>query len=166
MSENLELNTINTSASSPASTTEEGEGSALQPSKQKTEKKRMSKIGTYPTRVQWVGNLLCFFSACYQQGRFPFCSIGPSWPFTIGLLVFAAICLGYLCFMLFMIKDSHYLLAISVLSITANLFLLFGGILGDPGVKPKTYLHYCKMKYQQDGDLTSSDEDQSPETQG
>lgn len=65
--------------------------------------------------------------------------------------------------MLTMIKDSHYLLAISAISIITNLFLLFGGILGDPGVKPKTYLHYCKMKYQQEGDLTSSDEEQSPE---
>ena len=44
-------------------------------------------------------------------------------------------------------------------TISLNLMLLFGGILWDPGVLPKTYLHYSKLRYQQDGELTSSDED-------
>jgi hypothetical protein len=63
--------------------------------------------------------------------------------------------------MLAMIKGSSYLFWVAGASICFNLFLLFGGILGDPGVKPKTYLHYCKMKYQEDGDVTSSDEETS-----
>ena len=74
-------------------------------------------------------------------------------------MVFAAICLGYLCFMLAMIQDSKRLLLVAGASICCNLLLLFGGICGDPGVKPKTYLHYSKMKYQNDGEATSSDEE-------
>ena len=40
-----------------------------------------------------------------------------------------------------------------------NLTLMFSGIMADPGVSAKTYLHYSKIYNQADGDFTSSDED-------
>jgi len=63
--------------------------------------------------------------------------------------------------MLAMIQDSKKLYFVAGAAICCNLLLLFGGICGDPGVKPKTYLHYSKMKYQNDGEATSSDEEAS-----
>ena len=61
--------------------------------------------------------------------------------------------------MMYMIQNRVWLIYVGAASIAINLMVLFGGICGDPGVKPKTYLHYAKMKYQADGDLTSSDEE-------
>lgn len=50
--------------------------------------------------------------------------------------------------------------------VALNLFLLFGGILGDPGVKPATYLHYTKNWYSGGKDLYKSDSsDESSESQ-
>lgn len=61
-------------------------------------------IGTvgkvYPTRCQYVGEMLALFCSCYRRGTFPICSIGPSWPFTFVLLLFAVFCLGFMGFML------------------------------------------------------------------
>ena len=63
------------------------------------------------------------------------CSIGPSWPFTIGLLVFALFCLGYLGFMIAKVWPSNPNWCYpSIILIGVNLILLAMGILGDPGV--------------------------------
>ena len=92
--------------------------------------------------------MYCLFLSCWKRGRFPFCSIGPSWGFTIGLLVFAFMIVAFLVAMNMMMEDeSGWLKLISALAIFSNLALLFGGILGDPGVKPETYLHYTKSWY-------------------
>ena len=40
-----------------------------------------------------------------------------------------------------------------------NLGLFLYGVLGDPGLDPKTYAHYSKLKFAKDGDITSSDEE-------
>ena len=50
---------------------------------------------------------------------------------------------------------------IAALTICLNLALLFGGICGDPGVKPSTYLHYSKMyKMKSTGAADSGDENE------
>lgn len=46
-------------------------------------------------------------------------------------------------------------------AIAINLYLLFGGILGDPGVKSVTYLHYSKNWFSEGKDLYTSDEEES-----
>lgn len=52
--------------------------------------------------------MTCLFLSCYRAGRYPFCGIGPSWPFSIALAVFAIFCLVYLGFMLDMLwKNTH-----------------------------------------------------------
>ena len=75
----------------------------------------------------------CLFCSCYKKGRFPVLSLGPSWPFTIGLIAVAAIWGGFLGLMMFMLKNPVLFYA-ALTSILINLSLLFGGILGDPGV--------------------------------
>lgn len=52
----------------------------------------------------------------------------------------------------------------SIAAITLNLFFLFGGIFGDPGVKPATYLHYTKNWFTNGKELyTNSDDEESGE---
>ena len=47
-----------------------------------------------------------------------------------------------------LIYERHLNLAIaSIVMISINLCFLFGGILGDPGVKESIYLHYTKKRY-------------------
>ena len=63
--------------------------------------KTIGTVGkTYPTRCQYVGEMLALFCSCYRRGTFPVCSIGPSWPFTLVLAMFAGFCLAFMCFML------------------------------------------------------------------
>ena len=125
--------------------------SAIGPAKNTKVKKPKLKYlvnGNYPSRFQKVGELRCLFLSCFRKGRFPICSIGPSWPFTMGLLMFALFCLGYLLFMVSLIYETNFNLAvISVILIIVNLAFLFGGILADPGVHESIYLNYTKEKY-------------------
>ena len=58
----------------------------------------------YPTRIQKIGEMSCFFLSCYKRGTFPICGIGPSWPFTMILLLFATLCGFYMGFMLTILK--------------------------------------------------------------
>ena len=67
-------------------------------------KPRSSK--TYPTRIQYVGEMMCIFCSCYRRGTFPVCSLGPSWPFTIILMLFASFCLFFLGFMMSVLYQS------------------------------------------------------------
>ena len=61
--------------------------------------------GAYPTRIQDVGKLSCLFLSFYQGGRFPIISIGPSWPFTILLLLFVSGALAYFFYLLTMTNE-------------------------------------------------------------
>lgn len=45
-----------------------------------------------------------------------------------------------------------------------NLYLLFGGICGDPGVKKETYLHYSKKWHSGDKELYTHDSEEENET--
>jgi hypothetical protein len=104
--------------------------------------------------------MACLFLSFWKDGKFPLCSIGPSWPFTIGLLIFASICLGYLVFMIYMMQDpTGWCTFFSIIGIIINLGLLCGGIMGDPGVSPSTYLYYTKLKYAKSKDTEFEEAD-------
>jgi len=105
-------------------------------------KRRRKRVGivTYPTQIKKVGEIWCLFVSCYYQGRSPLLSIGPSWPFTIFLLFFAALILGYFLLMMSMAGDTNPLHeAFCYFMIGCNLKLLFAGILKNPGI-PQIYI--------------------------
>lgn len=105
------------------------------------------------------------FLSFYKKGRFPICSIGPSWGFTIGLLFFAGMCGGFMGFMISQISDAHLTLKyIAIFSIVINLYLLFGGICGDPGIKKETYLHYTKKWNSGDKELYTHNSEEEDNT--
>ena len=67
----------------------------------KTRPKSKSQVGVrYPTQYMLVGEIHCIFLSCWNRGRSPFLSLGPSWPFTLFLLLLAALILGYFYMML------------------------------------------------------------------
>ena len=77
-----------------------------------------------------VGQITCLFVKYFKNGRKPFMSIGPSWPFTIGLLTFAFGAFFYFLWMLTLLKilDPRVkFVAISLMSF--NIFMLLRGIL-------------------------------------
>ena len=99
-----------------------------------------------------IGEMRCLFLSCYKNGIIPVCSIGPSYLFTLGLFVFVLLCLAYLLFMLYIVKDKHPRLAgSSACLIALNLAVLLHGILGDPGIKPKIYQNYAKRHLEKEG---------------
>lgn len=62
-------------------------------------------------------------------------SIGPSWPFTIGLMIFALLAVVYFFWMLSLLKNSNvYMHSIAVTLILTNITCLMMGILGNPGL--------------------------------
>jgi len=63
-------------------------------------KKMKMASSAYPSRIQQIGEMSCVFLSCYKRGTFPICGVGPSWPFTLILLVFAILCGFYMGFML------------------------------------------------------------------
>ena len=63
-------------------------------------------------------------------------------------------------------KDNIWAYRVGFAAIAINLGCLFGGIFGDPGVKPETYLHYTKNWFSGDKDLyQNSSDDESAEPQ-
>ena len=82
-----------------------------------------------------IGEVRCLFLTCYKQGRTPFLSIGPSWPFTLFLFVFALFIVGFFSFMLHMMKTkTWWTLAIMITSMTINFGALLMGIFMNPGI--------------------------------
>jgi len=125
---------------------------------------QISKAGNYPTRYHLVGQLKCFFFSWYKHGQVPLFSIGPSWPFTIILLCFGGMCCGYLYFMRQMVAENPFVTWSSNFFILINLLLLFGGICGDPGVKPSIYQTYTKRFMYPTKDLPADDLEAGTET--
>ena len=111
--------------------------------KQKEQKKKVRKnrVGkSYPTQYMKVGEIHCIFLSCFNKGRSPFLSLGPSWPFTLFLLLLACLILGYFCMMLKLAKDGNYWHMLwCEICIFANLLTLLGGILKNPGI-PQKYI--------------------------
>jgi hypothetical protein len=82
-----------------------------------------------------VGEVKCFFFSFFNQGRSPLLTIGPSWPFMLGLLTFAFLASGYFLFMLSMLtKTSGFIKSIAYGLIVLNNLLLFTGMLKNPGI--------------------------------
>ena len=82
-----------------------------------------------------VGSIKCLFFKYYNNGRSPLLSIGPSWPFTIGLLMFALFALIYFLWLLTLLKIvDHRIKYIGLAIIFINLTALFMGILKNPGI--------------------------------
>ena len=87
-----------------------------------------------------IGEIKCLFLSCYYGGRSPFLTLGPSWPFTIFLVFFGCLILGYFLLMMSMAEGGNvYHIAFCYFTIGLNLFLLFGGILKNPGI-PQIYV--------------------------
>ena len=69
--------------------------------KEKKNKKQKNRVGkSYPTQYMRVGAIHCLFLSCFNKGRSPIISLGPSWPFTLFLLLLATLILGYFTMML------------------------------------------------------------------
>eukprot|EP00347_Sterkiella_histriomuscorum_P020263 403338472 len=113
----------------------------------KSIKNKVQSTFAYPTQYLKIGELHCIFLSFYKKGRSPLFSIGPSWPFTIGLLVFAIGAAIYFTFMLNVLKkiDQRAKTVQSVL-IALNFLALIIGILQNPGV-PQSVFDF-KLKQQ------------------
>ena len=83
-----------------------------------------------------IGEIHCIFLSCFYRGRSPVLTLGPSWPFTLFLLVIAAMILVYFGLMISMgsPKAHHLHILWCYACITANAFALLGGILKNPGI--------------------------------
>ena len=69
--------------------------------KEQKNKVRKNRVGkSYPTQYMRVGAIHCLFLSCFNKGRSPILSLGPSWPFTLFLLLLATLILGYFTMML------------------------------------------------------------------
>lgn len=100
--------------------------------KSEPSKKKKSR---YPTQVRYIGNIRCLFFSYFKNGKAPLLSIGPSWPFTIGLLAFAFMAYFYFLWMLTLLKIvnmKYKLAAVAVMS--TNVLALMTGILQNPGI--------------------------------
>ena len=95
----------------------------------------MFKQVRYRTQCLKVGAVKCLFLSCWDMGRSPLLTLGPSWPFTICLLFFAFMILTYFLLMLSMAKDGDgWFMYVSYAGLALNLLVLFGGILKNPGI--------------------------------
>jgi hypothetical protein len=96
---------------------------------------RKKKKVRYPTQILKVGQVTCLFFKYFKHGRRPFLSIGPSWPFTIGLLVFAFGAFFYFLWMLTLLRVLDYRVKAMILALMAmNICMLLAGILKNPGI--------------------------------
>ena len=151
-------------ASALSSSTTESEMQPISHTKKQNKKTRKLPKG-YPSRFQFVGEVWCLFLSCYRKGRFPICSIGPSWAFTGILLVVAIMFLIILGVMIGTISDANIFLKYFCIGTCAlNLSLMFYTMLGDPGIKKETYVHYTKIWFSGGKDLFTEDSDDNETT--
>ena len=84
----------------------------------------------YPSQDIYIGNVRCWFFSFYKYGRSPMLSIGPSWPFTIGLLIFAFVALAYFLWMLSLLKIIDPMIqTTAIIVMFTNIGVLLTGIL-------------------------------------
>ena len=147
----------------------QGKQSEQKERKEVKTKKKVKKAGKirYKTRCMKVGELKCLFLSCYNRGRSPLLSLGPSWPFTIFLLFFAAMIVVYFLIMVSMAKNANiYHLSFVYSLIIFNILVLFGGILKNPGV-PQTYIdRILKEKSGKGEDAEAESEEEDIEASG
>ncbi|CDW77513.1 dhhc zinc finger domain containing protein [Stylonychia lemnae] len=98
------------------------------------------KKNTYRTQCLKVGEVKCLFLSWYKQGRTPLLTLGPSWPFTIVLILFGVFLAVFFIFMSKMIKHkSVYTELILYSLIIINITALFMGILQNPGISQQIF---------------------------
>lgn len=82
-----------------------------------------------------IGEIKCIFLSCWNRGRSPVLTLGPSWPFTIFLLFFGSMILVYFIVMLSLAKNPNPLmLALAWAMLGTNFGCLLAGILKNPGM--------------------------------
>ena len=83
-----------------------------------------------------IGEIKCVFLSCFNRGRSPFLTLGPSWPFTTVLIALGLVIFGYFFFMINMAADKASLLHTiwCYACISVNLLVMFQGILKNPGI--------------------------------
>jgi hypothetical protein len=126
-----------TKASENCSVNADEEVKAIAKHKTQPKKKKKSKSTStrYPTRCIYIGEIHCLFVSCYYGGRSPLISLGPSWPFTIFLVLFGVIIGAYFTFMLSMAKTKDsFMYILSQCGICFNVLVLLTGILKNPGI--------------------------------
>ena len=100
-------------------------------------KKKSSSIGVrYPSQYMKIGEIKCLFLSCFNRGRSPVLSLGPSWPFTLFLLGLAAMIFFYF-YMMIQLGDAKahpYHKFWVYFCVSLNLLTLFTGILQNPGI--------------------------------
>ena len=113
----------------------------IKPKKGKKKKKKKGITsggrvkGAYPSRCMKVGEIKCLFLSCFNQGRSPIISLGPSWPFTLFLLGFGCLIFVYFCFMLSMARRRDTVMFIlAEMGLAVNIITLWAGILKNPGI--------------------------------
>lgn len=75
------------------------------------------------------------FLSCWDFGRSPLLTLGPSWSYTLFLLMIGTMIFVYFIIMLKMaaIENIAYLI-VAYTGIAINVVMLFGGILKNPGM--------------------------------
>ena len=64
-------------------------------------KRKQSKVGkTYRSQYMRIGEIHCIFLSCFYRGRSPVLTLGPSWPFTLFLLLLGTLIAGYFTMMI------------------------------------------------------------------
>jgi len=101
----------------------------------KREKRTQVAKIRYRTQCLKIGEIKCLFLSWWDYGRSPFITLGPSWPYTIFLLVLGIMIFIYFIIMLKMaaIENTMYRI-VTYTGITINIIMLFGGILKNPGM--------------------------------
>ena len=85
------------------------------------------------------------FLSWVKNGMVPVMSVGPSWPFSLLLFIFAGLAVIYVCFMLRIIWKNHTIGCLLIIGLCVlNIICLLAGILADPGVPIKIYHRYSK----------------------
>ena len=75
------------------------------------------------------------FLSCWDMGRSPLLTLGPSWPFTTVLLGIGAMIFTYFCLMLSMVeKKDNWIIYLCYFTISLNVYSLLAGILKNPGI--------------------------------
>ncbi len=113
----------------------------------------------YPSQCLKIGEIKCVFLSCWDLGRSPILTLGPSWPFSLILLGLAAFILVFFLILLSIAQTNDTSLRfITYTGIFLNLLSLFGGILWNPGM-PQAIIDRKLKEQLGKGEGSSEEED-------
>ena len=112
----------------------------------------ISERKIYPTRRNKIGEMTCWFSSKYRNGKYPVLSIGPSSAIEkCGLIIFAGCIVTFFMYTIYGIKKLPcYIDFLSYLLIGINLFLFSWTLLCNPGITEKTFDYYRTIEFNED----------------